>query len=239
MKTAHLFAGAGGGLLADLILGHDPTIAVEIDRDCCSILRSCDWWPNLDVIECDIRDVDATDWQGRVDSVHAGIPCPRWSTARRGAGDPDNLWPEAFRIIRDARPAFAFLECVPGFVREHDQVVKDMRSIGYTGSRPLILDCAALGAPHARGRYWSLFHSNDQSQPVRAVDAEMALVPAFDSGDWWGADPRNLRVDDGLADRSHRFKAIGNGQVPVQAAAAWLMLGGPVGPQANDGGKDE
>lgn len=29
MRTAHLFAGAGGGLLADLILGHEPVLAVE------------------------------------------------------------------------------------------------------------------------------------------------------------------------------------------------------------------
>lgn len=29
MRTMHLFAGAGGGLLADLILGHTPVCAVE------------------------------------------------------------------------------------------------------------------------------------------------------------------------------------------------------------------
>ena len=32
MNTMHLFAGAGGGLLADLILGHTPVIAVEWDK---------------------------------------------------------------------------------------------------------------------------------------------------------------------------------------------------------------
>lgn len=34
MKTLHLFAGAGGGLLADLILGHEPMGAVEIEPYC-------------------------------------------------------------------------------------------------------------------------------------------------------------------------------------------------------------
>jgi uncharacterized membrane protein YeiH len=29
MRTLHLFAGAGGGLLADLILGHTPVCAVK------------------------------------------------------------------------------------------------------------------------------------------------------------------------------------------------------------------
>ena len=35
----HLFAGAGGGLLADLILGHTPVCAVEWDPYCCAALR--------------------------------------------------------------------------------------------------------------------------------------------------------------------------------------------------------
>ena len=31
LRTGHLFAGAGGGLLADLLLGHQPIFAVEIE----------------------------------------------------------------------------------------------------------------------------------------------------------------------------------------------------------------
>ena len=29
VRTMHLFAGAGGGLLVDLLLGHEPVCAVE------------------------------------------------------------------------------------------------------------------------------------------------------------------------------------------------------------------
>lgn len=35
MRTLHLFAGPGGGLYADLILGHQPVAAVELDPDRC------------------------------------------------------------------------------------------------------------------------------------------------------------------------------------------------------------
>ena len=31
LKTIHLFAGAGGGILADVLLGHTPIAACEID----------------------------------------------------------------------------------------------------------------------------------------------------------------------------------------------------------------
>lgn len=44
------------------------------------------------------------------------------------------------------------------------------------------------------------------------------------SDDWWTAEPGMGRVADGVADRLDRLRAIGNGQVPVVAAAAWLLL---------------
>ena len=34
MKTMHLFAGAGGGIVADMMLGHTPICAVEIKPFC-------------------------------------------------------------------------------------------------------------------------------------------------------------------------------------------------------------
>lgn len=230
MRTAHLFAGAGGGLLADLILGHDPTEAVDINEFCCDLLRgraADGWFPSLRVHRADVREFDASGWKGRVDILNAGIPCPRWSAARRGAGDPLNLWPFVLRITADARPTYLFLECVEGFKREHERVAEDLRSVGYDITRPLILDAAALGAPHARPRYWAIGYAHDQSEPVRPLNAEVALVPPPDAGDWWETDPRDIRVDDGVARRVERYRAVGNGQVPAQAAAAWLLLGGP------------
>ena len=41
---------------------------------------------------------------------------------------------------------------------------------------------------------------------------------------WWEAEPGLGRVADGVADRVDRIKAIGNGQVPACAVAAWNLL---------------
>jgi DNA (cytosine-5)-methyltransferase 1 len=41
---------------------------------------------------------------------------------------------------------------------------------------------------------------------------------------WWEVEPKLGRVADGVADRSHRLKAIGNGQVPLCAATAFTIL---------------
>jgi len=73
-----------------------------------------------------------------------------------------------------------------------------------------------------------------EGRNVRFADQE-AIVASENSGprrEWWGEDPaddrspesRVGRVADGVADRRHRLEAIGNGQVPAVAVAAWRIL---------------
>ena len=38
MRELHLFAGAGGGILGGMMLGHTPVAAVEIDPYCRAVL---------------------------------------------------------------------------------------------------------------------------------------------------------------------------------------------------------
>lgn len=48
--------------------------------------------------------------------------------------------------------------------------------------------------------------------------------PAFIRTNWWESEPGLGRVAHGVADRVDRLTAIGNGQVPIVAATAWLLL---------------
>ena len=48
--------------------------------------------------------------------------------------------------------------------------------------------------------------------------------PTDGSGEWWSVEPSVGRVAHGVAHRVDRLKAIGNGQVPACAAAAWRLL---------------
>jgi len=57
-------------------------------------------------------------------------------------------------------------------------------------------------------------------QPFRGVQRR----PEFAVSGWWTTEPDVGRVAHGLADRVDRLKAIGNGQVPIVAAAAWTIL---------------
>lgn len=115
LRTLHLFAGAGGGILADLLLGHQPVCAVEIDRYCQQVLvarqRDCllPWFP----IFGDIREFDGRPWRGLVDIVAGGFPCKGISPAGdcSGLNHPESgLWSEMARVIGEIRPAYAFVE---------------------------------------------------------------------------------------------------------------------------------
>ena len=48
--------------------------------------------------------------------------------------------------------------------------------------------------------------------------------PIDGGGEWWSTEPSVGRVAHGVAHRVDRLKAIGNGQVPACAAAAWRLL---------------
>ena len=162
MRTLHLFAGAGGGLLADLILGHEPVCAVEWDHYCCQILRERaveGWFPGLHVFEGDVRVFNASDWKGKVDCIHAGFPCQPHSVAgkRKGHTDDRNLWPEVVRVVGEIRPPLVFLENVPGIISNGfiGFVLNDLADLGYD-ARWTLLGADQVGAPHRRERWWLL-----------------------------------------------------------------------------------
>lgn len=118
----HLFAGIGGGLLADLILGHRPIIAVEWDKYCCQVLReraADGWFPELSVWEGDVRLFNPSEYAGQVDCIHAGFPCQPFSNAglRKGSTDSrGDLFAQVLRCVEIIRPKYIFLENVPGLL---------------------------------------------------------------------------------------------------------------------------
>ena len=161
MNTAHLFAGRGGGLLADLILGHNPILAVEWNHEACENLRekaSEGWYPNLHVWEGDVRLFDPSKWQGRVDCIHAGFPCQDLSVAGKqaglGEGTRSGLYREVLRIAGEIRPRIIFLENVAAIVNNGLNIVlRDLATLGYD-ARWCVVSASDVGANHQRDRWW-------------------------------------------------------------------------------------
>ena len=185
MRTMHLFAGAGGGLYADLILGHQPVVAVEWDAYACAVLReraADGWFPGLHVHEGDVRLFDPSPWAGRVDCLHAGFPCQDVSVAGNQAGldgERSGLYREVLRVADVLRPRFVFLENSPAIVGcGLGRVLGDLAARRFD-ARWIVLAAGDVGAPHLRERWWLLADALglDQSA-IAGIDDREALVGA-------------------------------------------------------------
>lgn len=165
LKTLHLFAGAGGGVLADILLGHRPVCAVEIEEFPRSVLEQrqrdghLPWFPIWD----DINTFAGRQWRGLADVVCGGFPCQDISAAGKGAGlagDRSGLWFEMLRVIGEVRPRFVFAENSPNLrTRGLGTVVKGLTDLGYD-VRWCVLGAWHVGANHKRNRMWLLANAH-------------------------------------------------------------------------------
>lgn len=218
MRTGHLFAGGGGGLYADLILGHTPVFAVEWDAYACAVLRSRaadGWFPGLRVHEGDVRLWDPSEYAGAVDCIHAGFPCQDISAAGKGAGitgERSGLYVEVMRAIDAIRPAWVMLENSPLIrTRGRHVVIADLVARGYSW-RDGILSAANVGAPHKRDRWWCL---------ARRADAESnrwSEGRPESTGEQGGSGFASLGGEDLAHARRQRDRAIAN---PIYGHAEW------------------
>lgn len=276
LKTGHLFAGGGGGLLADIILGHQPLFAVEWDANCCEILRNRvadGWFPGMRVYEGDVRLFDPSDWKGRVDCIHAGFPCQDISAAGKGAGITgarSGLVSEVFRTIDAINPMYVFLENSPRIrTRGRHVVIAELVARGYAW-RDGTLAASDVGAWHVRDRWWLLAANADGLRELqqkgclsdewrrasygveeiadtlrqrcpdggrittattsgdvrRSVDVALGKETSTREAAWFEVEPDVGRLVYGVADElvPGAVKALGNGQVPLQAAVAFAIL---------------
>lgn len=193
LKTMHLFAGAGGGILADLILGHRPIVAVEWDKYACEVLRARvadGWFDGMSVWEGDVKLFDPSEYKGRVDCIHAGFPCTDVSTAGSQAGVGEDtrsgLYREVLRIADVLQPRYLFLENVANIVNGDNgsmlrTVAGDIASRGYDCVWRC-LSAAQIGANHKRDRWWLLAYPNRDSQSDESIDGEkIGMVADSDS----------------------------------------------------------
>lgn len=166
LYSVHLFAGAGGGILADLLHGIEPRIAVEIEPYPRRILAlrfpGMGIWDDVCTFRADNPEcADAFAWmrEHRAElAVCGGFPCQDISSAGKGAGvengERSGLWREFARILREVGPRFVFVENSPMLVsRGLGLVLGDLASIGYDALWH-VLAASDVGARHERERIW-------------------------------------------------------------------------------------
>ena len=237
--SVHLFAGGGGGILADLLEGITPVCAVEIMEYQRTVLGLR--FPGLPIWD-DVRTFDGKPWRGKIDCICGGFPCQDISAAGKGAGIDgarSGLWSEFARIIGEIRPRYAFLENSPMLtVRGLGRVLGDLSALGYD-AKWFVMGADDVGAPHRRKRIWILAHADTPCERREQTTSKQQSSPSPKSQVWSEGAFRVLldseklqyavhsdddRMADGIPDFVDRSRAIGNGQVPLVAATAFNIL---------------
>ncbi len=159
-----LFAGAGGGILGEKLLGWRTVCAVEWEPYPASVLcaRQNDGLLPPFPIWDDVQTFDGRPWQGIVDVVSGGFPCQDISAAGKGAGidgERSGMWSHMARVVSEVRPQYVFVENSPMLVtRGLERVLGDLTAIGYD-TKWTVMGAADVGANHQRDRIWIVAHS--------------------------------------------------------------------------------
>jgi len=153
-----LFAGAGGLAIGLEKAGIKCVALNEIDKWACQTLRANR--PNWNVLEGDIRGLDLTLYNGKVDIVTGGFPCQAFSYAGKKLGLQDargTLFYEFARIVNEVRPLICIGENVRGLL-SHDNgrtiqgMVSILDEIGYNIVPVQVLKAVNYKVPQKRER---------------------------------------------------------------------------------------
>ncbi|MFI6170080.1 DNA cytosine methyltransferase [Nocardia sp. NPDC051052] len=138
--SVELFAGGGGLAMAVHQAGFRPLLFNEFNKRACETLVAsatktlgvdglvsiedvCPKPPRrgepAPLYPGDVRDLDLTRLQGKVDVLAGGPPCQPFSAGGVAKGDEDkrNMFPAMFKAVRDIRPKAVICENVRGLLR--------------------------------------------------------------------------------------------------------------------------
>jgi len=254
MNELALFAGAGGGILGGHLLGWRTVCAVEWEAYPASVLvaRQNDKILPTFPIWDDVQTFDGKQWRGIVDVVSGGFPCQDISVAGKGDGldgERSGMWFHMARIISEVRPKFVFVENSPALTsRGLGTVLGNLAEMGFDAEWG-VLGHDRFGGQHRRDRIWIVGYSDKRAfqslverqgkdfqrwKKKERSEGWVDFMVGHDGGTppTWGirgkddSRPIMWRSSDGMADGVDRIAAIGNGQVPRVAAAAWSLLKG-------------
>lgn len=236
LSVLEICAGAGGQSSGLEMAGFGHSLAVEIDRDAAATLRLIR--PEWDVHEGDVRDINGRDYKG-IDLLSGGVPCPPFSIAGKqlGADDERDLFPEAIRLVREARPTAVMLENVKGlasvrFAPYRQSILDALDEMGYDADWQLF-NSSEFGVPQLRPRFILVAMKRRNFRKFtwpRAVGTPptvgRVLAPLMGSRGWEGAAEWAKRANNIAPTLVGGSKKHGGADLgPTRAKQAWLQLG--------------
>jgi DNA (cytosine-5)-methyltransferase 1 len=235
-SVLEICAGAGGQSLGLEKAGFRHTLAVEIDRDAAATLRLNR--PEWNVHEGDVREIDGRKYRG-VDLLAGGVPCPPFSMAGKqlGAEDERDLFPEALRLVSEARPSAVMLENVrglasPRFTPYRLSILEELAKLGYKADWQLLYS-SEFGVPQLRPRFilvaLQASKFEDFEWPGAVGSPKLVgetLLPLMGANGWRGAKAWAKKASAIAPTIVGGSKKHGGADLgPTRAKKAWLSLG--------------
>jgi DNA (cytosine-5)-methyltransferase 1 len=237
MNSLEMCAGAGGQALGLERAGFEHEALVEWEAPACNTLRLNR--PKWNVIEGDLAQFNAQTFKS-IDLVAGGVPCPPFSKAGKQLGENDerDLFPQAVRIVDEARPQAVMLENVRGlldavFVDYRQKIASQLRALGYWTDWHLF-NAADFGVCQLRPRVVFVALRKDIADHFRWPAPSMRLGPTvgellhdlMESNGWHGAKAWRNRANDIAPTLVGGSKKHGGPDLgPTRARAAWAALG--------------
>lgn len=187
MKTIDLFSGPGGLSIGLRRAGFDVEACVELKRD--AVETYARHHPEATHYNSDVREIDFTQYRGKIDFVAGGPPCQPFSIGglRKTSDDSRDMLPEYLRCLTEISPAAFLMENVPGLAQKRarpyfDSMLARMSELGYRLNWA-VLSSADYGVPQKRRRLFVLGSKTNQLRfptPTHGPGTDKAHLSALE-----------------------------------------------------------
>jgi len=239
LTSLEVCAGAGGQALGLEQAGFKHLALVEIDPHACATLRNNR--PGWNVVECDLWDFNARIYQGEIDLLSGGVPCPPFSKAGKQLGEKDerDLFPVMVRLIEECKPRAVMIENVSGLLDSRfdyyrKSIEKKIHNLGYCVIGWKLLSASDFGVPQLRPRVvfvalkqeYASYFDWPTPTPHKAVTVGEALQSEMASNGWekaeeWSKMANKIAPTLVGGSKKHGGPDLG----PTRAKKAWHELG--------------
>ena len=239
MYTSYeICAGAGGQALGLEMAGFSHIKLVEYENEYCACLKRNR--PNWNVVCGDVRNDTGVEFEGQVDLLAGGVPCPPFSVAGKQLGNNDerDLFPEILRLTAEISPKIVMIENVrglldPKFDAYRESILKRLSELGYNTHIKLI-QSSDYGVGQLRPRVIIIGVRTDlidnfvfpDSHPESAPTVGELLIDLISERGWkgakeWAQKANNIAPTLVGGSKKHGGPDLG----PTRARMAWAALG--------------
>ena len=230
MKVLDLFSGIGGFSLGLERAGMETVAFCEFDKHAQKVLQK--HWPDLPIHD-DVRTLDGYQYRGSVDVVCGGFPCQDISVAGKQKGieaERSGLWAEwhcisaselgahhhrdrVWIICYPKHPGSSAAEITESYKKRNGsdaQRTKPASESARSGDAEILADSTRRSKQALLSRKLAaILRETYQKRQTRRLGASGRYIGAE-----WAAEPNVGRVANGIPNRSHRLKQLGNAVVP-------------------------